>query len=251
MDPPCNLMHLNGDDFLQYYSGKSGVYFISYEYDETRPILLKIGLSKYRREDVAKPQPTYWMRSSSSSSSSRPRRREEPDEPEEPAEEKVIADSLSGLGKRIYDYMLCYPKGFYIYAIVETSSSRVTELENSIHQYLVSKNLHSDLPHSKSEEWFYLHVHNLPSIVRMFTKANNLDRYCIFDPYYKLAELPKKRQAFRRITKPMTPRRKKQIESHSKSIIETIEKPRAHLVVDRNDDEGENVIVRKRRIDFE
>lgn len=67
----------------------------------------------------------------------------------------------SNLKNRIKSYLFCFPGGFYIYGIILTKQSNVTEAksahhltEQNLHQYLRYLNLNISQPHGHSGEWF-------------------------------------------------------------------------------------------------
>ncbi len=78
----------------------------------------------------------------------------------------------NNLKKRIKNYFLCYPGGFYIYGIILTKPNHVAfesnrshhKTEQTIHQYLRYLNLNIAQPHGHSGEWFLINSHDVSKV---------------------------------------------------------------------------------------
>ena len=109
--------------FANYY-GKSGVYFISPYYNdrmsENDRVYVKIGMSAISRDELQ------------------------------------IKNKQSGLGPRLDSYLLCYPIGFYVYAVLTTPAAYAYSVEKMFHEYFTGKQRKADFEHSHREEWYLL-----------------------------------------------------------------------------------------------
>lgn len=97
---------LINSDFLRGLVGKSGVYFVSPDTPETEgredeAFLVKVGLSRHSKHGNAPPH--------------------------------------GGLGRRLSSYFLCWPRGFYVYAVVQTRRAAAFECERTFHSYFRAK----------------------------------------------------------------------------------------------------------------
>jgi hypothetical protein len=112
-------MEESSSSFLSALKGKSGVYLISPEYQTMQQsILVKIGLSRAQIDIEGKKQ--------------------------------------GGLGQRLDSYLLCYPRGFHIFGILQTQAKHAYQIEKWIHNYFTSKGFKSVYNHSRVEEWYYV-----------------------------------------------------------------------------------------------
>lgn len=142
--------------FFKNYEGKSGVYFITQNYDPDFPnnrIAVKIGLSKHRIGHRDHPDP-----------------------------KKRVP--YGGLGRRLDSYLLCYVEGYYIFAVLECSRDNAQSVEKFFHEYYTSKNFKSEHLHSHKEEWYYLQPNEIYSTIRAYDETNEgtLTTMHIFDP---------------------------------------------------------------------
>lgn len=128
-------------NILDQFEGKSGVYFIAPEIHRNDEFLVKIGMSKSVIDD------------------------------DNPSKRK------GGLGRRLDSYLLCYPRGYYLFAVLQTTAKNAYPLEKFIHQYLLGKGLKTRYDHSHSEEWFRLTLRQLnnfiPQIIQQFATTNH------------------------------------------------------------------------------
>jgi len=125
-------------EYLTNLEGKSGVYFISPVFDPDEKddrVLVKVGMSQHQvRMSPSKRDPR-----------------------------NLVQESYGGLGRRLDSYLLCYPAGYYIYAVLQTralmhgtNKSMPWELEKWFQGYFTSKNQKTEFPHSRTEEWYNL-----------------------------------------------------------------------------------------------
>lgn len=137
-----------GDDhdlsgFFKEWEGKSGIYFISPYLVEDLPdnmYPVKVGMSRHRLGNPADPNPN--------------RRR-----------------PYGGLGRRLDSYLLCFPYGFYVYAVLQCPREAVYQVESTFHQYLTSKSRGMAQTHSHREEWFHLTRDEVYSMIRTFMRT--------------------------------------------------------------------------------
>lgn len=142
--------------FFQQWEGRSGLYFLSPYFDPDRPTArypVKVGLSRHRvgRSD---------------------------------APEARRRGAYGGLGRRLDSYLLCYPSGFYVYAILEGERSRVYDMEKFFHEYFTGKNFQSQKPHSHREEWFHLSCDDVFATIRAYDRAHPhaVKTFLVFPP---------------------------------------------------------------------
>lgn len=117
--------------FLSNLEGKSGIYIISNEINFSKRFPVKIGLAKGRIR--------YWE-------SSRP---------------------IKGLRSRLEQYLLYYPRGYYIFTIILTTKNFTQKVESAIHRLLAGKQRKGNFPHSHTEEWFWLSLKDIHSLCQI------------------------------------------------------------------------------------
>jgi hypothetical protein len=125
------------ENFFKDWEGKSGVYFLSPYYDPNHPqekYPVKVGMSRHSTEEFDR------------------------------------TDVYGGLGRRMDSYLLCYPKGFYIYAVIECDRKDAYTVEKTFHEYFTTKKYQVDDFHSHREEWFVL---DFVTIVQTIIGVNN------------------------------------------------------------------------------
>lgn len=156
---------LNG--FFTTWEGCSGVYFISPYYDASRPterFPVKVGMSRHRYEPSGR-------------------------------------GKYGGLGRRMDSYLLCYPHGFFVYAVLQCSRQHVYRMEKYFHQYFTGKGFQTTQHHSHREEWFNLTRQDVYSTIKAYTKAypSDITHYKVYldtlplvDSNGRLALHPKK-----------------------------------------------------------
>jgi len=108
-----------GDQLLAELEATSGVYFLSPFYNPETPgnsILVKVGMAQKSLNEVSNKY-------------------------------------FGGLNKRLDSYLLCYPQGFYLYAVLQTKQNQAYPLEKFFHQYFTSKNYKSVFNHSKKKKY--------------------------------------------------------------------------------------------------
>lgn len=126
--------------FLNDLIGKSGVYFISPLLANPYPTpLVKIGLS------VAKVDYT--------------------------------GRRTGGLFDRLSSYLLCYPIGFLVYAVLITSGPNASIVEHTIHRYYTAKNYKSEFDHSRAEEWYFVTPEEIAQTVNLISPGVLLQTY--------------------------------------------------------------------------
>jgi hypothetical protein len=109
------------EHFLTSLEGKSGVYFISPIYDPSDPqkrVLAKVGMSQNKVDGQER--------------------------------------RYGGLGKRLDSYLLCWPFGFHLYAVLQTKAQHAFEMERFFQSYYARKGYQTQYRHSRTEEWFFL-----------------------------------------------------------------------------------------------
>lgn len=75
-----------------------------------------------------------------------------------------IGMAKNRLDNRIDSYLLCYPVGFYVLAVLHTSSKNAAVLENMIHGALRTKMRQMKTLHSHSGEWFELTLQDVKTL---------------------------------------------------------------------------------------
>lgn len=168
---------------LDQFEGKSGVYFISPGLDYDVP-LVKVGLST------------------------------------------SITDfrgvRTGGLASRLASYLLCYPFGFYIYAVIETTSNQTSTLESLVHEYFASKNFKAEFNHSRAEEWFFVTFQDITATVEhLKTKMNLTSVYLPNEPVL----IDTNGKVSSRPVKPMTPNTKATFELNMSNVPATDQRP--------------------------
>lgn len=153
-------------DFLSEFEGASGVYFITPEFnvDRNEKILVKVGLSRAKLEFGTQKK-------------------------------------YGGLGRRLDSYLLCYPRGFFIYAVLQTQGQYAFKLENWFHTYFSSKNFKAEYRHSRVEEWYSLSANEIYATLAGLMRSDMkgfITKHSIYEPALFLdtngrsAQYPKK-----------------------------------------------------------
>ncbi len=143
-------------DFFEKWEGRSGLYFLSPYFIEQQPderYPVKVGMSRHRSGRSDDPDA----------------RRRGP---------------YGGLGRRMDSYLLCYPTGFYVYAILQCDRQYVYRMEKFFHQYFRGKNFHSQEQHSHREEWFGLTRDDIFSTINAYRRAHpsDIQTFLVFPP---------------------------------------------------------------------
>ena len=166
-----SLVNYNGEQFLNYLEGKSGVYFISNEYHATGRFLVKVGM----------------------------------------AQSVIDFDRqvrIGGLNTRLSQYLLYYPRGYTIFGLYTTNYDKSYEVEKLVQSYLAGKGRKSGFPHSHSEEWFILSHKEINDVIRLFSNAPNVRDSVLFMPPYMLRTNPTLSGRRRLIKEMSTPMRR-------------------------------------------
>lgn len=163
--------------------GKSGVYIISPEYDEKDLFLVKIGTAMAKKKHTS-------------------------------------TKKTDGLRSRLESYLLCYPRGYYLYAYFQTNYNKAFEIERYIQQYLTCKNRKSMFPHTRSEEWYWMTLEDLHKIYKIFifVLGGKIRKSMFFDPTIRISNNTRiKRQRI----KPISISEKLEIDQSSKTLTLT------------------------------
>jgi len=81
------------------------------------------------------------------------------------------------LAGRFNQYLLCWPNGFYVFAVITTSTKdHARTTERAIHEYLNGKEKHIITGHSHDEEWFSLSRAEIDDTLNML-RHNQYTRY--------------------------------------------------------------------------
>uniref|UniRef100_A0A6C0BRM1 Uncharacterized protein n=1 Tax=viral metagenome TaxID=1070528 RepID=A0A6C0BRM1_9ZZZZ len=124
---------------IQNWYGRPGVYIISQETPPARPtdpFLVKIGSGGYMTEATQKKR-----------------------------KKAGKAPSRASVGRRLDEYLLCYPRGFMVYMLFETTKESAFKLERSIQTFLTAlERKYVTTTHTHGEEWYYLSQADLPKI---------------------------------------------------------------------------------------
>jgi len=191
---------------LAEWQGKSGVYIVSPFFDPDSPetpALVKVGLS------VATDPPKY--------------------------DSAIYEPAYGGLGSRLDSYLLCWPAGFHVYAVLQTKKTDASDLERLFHEYYTTKNFKTQHPHSRTEEWFYLTWNDVKHVVdgqRNNGKVHKITREN--QPFY----IDSNDRVSRRQVGPMTLERKQEFErslpqvppSADKRTVQPAKRPRSNAV---------------------
>lgn len=147
---------------------------------------------------------------------------------ENPNGKKLVKIGLAtNLWRRLDQYLLYYPKGYYIFGLyvckARTTKKTITELEDLIHRYCMSKNwnpLHDSahLDHSHGAEWFeFASNKDLRTVIEQGTWVNDsaIETRLSFvnQPFtfYATQNAPKPKKGA------LTPKSKRQVESNMKT----------------------------------
>lgn len=140
-------------DFLKDFEGTSGVYLISPNYDETadpdEPVLVKVGLSR--------------------------------------AQTDLKGKKYGGLGRRLDSYLLCFPTGFSIFAILQTQSQYAYQIENWIQSYFTAKQYKLVYSHSRVEEWYWVKPNDVYATLAAMMRNPDLKGFIPKYNFYKPA----------------------------------------------------------------
>lgn len=131
-------------DFFQRWEGKSGLYFVSPYFDPAapdEPCLVKVGMSRHRQGRRDDPLPKHRV-------------------------------PYGGLGRRMDSYLLCYPYGFYVYAVLQCHRDHVYSMERFFHQYFTGKGFQAEARHSHREEWFELTRTQIFATIKAYHEAH-------------------------------------------------------------------------------
>jgi hypothetical protein len=85
-----------------------------------------------------------------------------------------LAGTSAGLRGRFDQYLLCWPLGFYVFAILPTVTKHKAKItERAIHMYLNHKQKYMYTQHSHDEEWFMLSVADINNLINMIKINKN------------------------------------------------------------------------------
>lgn len=87
-------------------------------------------------------------------------------DPEQPYREILVkvGRSCRNMNNRLDSYLLCYPYGYYLFGLLKSPCTQVSQLEELIHSYLKQKKRVYEVDHSHADEWFHLtpkHIHSI------------------------------------------------------------------------------------------
>jgi len=161
--------------------GRSGVYFLSNEYKPTGYFLVKVGVAVSNQEPG-------------------------------------VAKRYGGLRRRLESYLLCYPRGYYLFGVLTTRYDKAFKVERSIQQYLTGKGRKAVFPHSHIEEWYWLRADEISNIIELHDQAPRVPvvTYQTWDPYLKIHANPT--EGKQRKIKPIDTPGRKEREKHSHTI---------------------------------
>jgi len=154
-------------EFLEGFEGVSGVYFLTPEQVKGADdkILVKIGLSRAQTDTLTNKK-------------------------------------YGGLGRRLDSYLLCYPRGYLIFAVMQTQGKYAYKLEKWLHSYFTSKKYKAVYNHSRVEEWYHLSptdiYSTLAAIMRSTDIGGCITKHNIYQPAVfvdtngRVAQHPKK-----------------------------------------------------------
>lgn len=172
--------------FIEDYIGKSGVYFISpgLETPYDTP-LVKVGLST--------------------------------------ATTDFKGNLTDGLYARLASYLLCYPFGFKVYAIITTTRPNASKVEKLVHQYFTAKEYKSDFDHSRAEEWYFVTAEEIRRTLDLIPSSMILSKQFFGEPVLvdtngRLSQRP---------VRPMSPDTKTTFESSSSAVPMTEDRGQA------------------------
>lgn len=124
--------------FFDPFEGKSGVYFISPFFNPSTPnrveVLVKIGMSQHKTDEMT-------LRNS------------------------------GGLASRLDSYLLCYPGGFWVYAVLQTQRQFAYKVEKFFQTYFTNKGRKTQYKHSKTEEWYNLSLNDVKTAVAAYMRT--------------------------------------------------------------------------------
>jgi hypothetical protein len=129
-------------EVLDTLEGKSGVYFVSNEYHTDDLFLVKVGVAH-----------------ATTSGQSRKR--------------------TGGLRKRVESYLLCYPRGFYLFGVMKETYRGAGKLERKIQSYLTRKGRKATYGHSHIEEWYWMRTGDIQKLESLFKSRYGSE---FFDP---------------------------------------------------------------------
>lgn len=188
---------------LDEFIGKSGVYIISPNFipnmDHER-ILVKIGMSRANREDEnGNIVPSYQYK--------------------------------KGLYSRLDSYLLCYPEGFTLFAVIQTTYQAAYALEKLIQTYLAGKNMKTNFYHSHNEEWYDMTYHDIQTLLHVIhSNGKGIVKYVIYNPPKLVYQTGR---SSNRPIRGMSGEERKYVESrlqHDQPIIQTVKKRKLNAI---------------------
>lgn len=179
-------------NFLTSFDGTSGVYFISPTYDPDNPerrVLTKVGMSQHRVDDEKK--------------------------------------RYGGLGKRLDSYLLCWPFGYHVYAVLQTKATHAFEMERFFQRYYARKGYQTQFKHSRTEEWFRLLPDDVKTAVAAALRSEHAGKLCKVSVYDNPIFIDSNGRRSNRV-KPMTTEEKEALEQFMspRAVPRTLRKPK-------------------------
>lgn len=86
---------------------------------------------------------------------------------------KIANKKTSGLKGRIDQYLLYWPAGVRVWAVLTTSYKKSRTIEQDIHSYLASKERQATFFHNHREEWFWVSPSNIRSLVEAYAEKHH------------------------------------------------------------------------------
>jgi hypothetical protein len=192
-------------NWFERFEGKSGVYFISYQFDEDNEffptfenpgerIYVKVGMSEAKTTDS----------------------RGLPRQP---------SQYTGGLASRLDSYLLCYPEGFSVFVVYQTKRDDARWFEQTIQQYLTRKGFKADFEHSHIEEWYFMTPYEILATISYFTNhfASTITNQ-VFEYPPKFVDTTGR--VSNRQRRPMSTPQKNALEQGSQKAPDTYKRPR-------------------------
>jgi len=140
-----------------------------------------------------------------------------------------------GLASRLASYLLCYPFGFKVYAIITTTRPNASKVEKLVHRYFTAKEYKSDFDHSRAEEWYFVTAEEIRQTLELIPPYMILSKQFFSEPVL----VDTNGRSSQRPVRPMSPDTKTTFESSSLAVPMTEDRGQAKRLRPNDNDQNQ------------
>lgn len=135
-------------------------------------------------------------------------------------------DTYKGLAQRLDSYLLYYPKGFHIIAVLVTASGKAEPTERKLQSFLRGKNYFRQFSHGHGSEWFFLSRVELRALLKTVLPQMHTAAQYQFHPPWRFQGVNGVVQVKpRSLVKPMPLAERRAIDGKRK-VLDTLPRPK-------------------------